>query len=184
MEYLRFLNDLCCDVHLAHGAITPKLWALANGRALVAEPNSRDGAETGLHERATLMVMMCSVIEASAVAFTAEAWVRNARPDQPLPAPGQLASLADSDPTIHTAIVTHGRTFTGETRAVIAIAGLDHDGAPIWNVTDEAAVRSVADDDPLEPVANAAAVMPAGVEIEQVDRYADEIGWIVSEVVW
>lgn len=113
----------------------PKLWATGPVRRLVAEPGQPEAWQLSVSQTALMLGAMRHHINAFAIGRTVEVWMRacDSTAEADAYRPGDLAALADHDPTVTTAIIAEGFDLeTSATAAHIASLELSPDGHPQW----------------------------------------------------
>ena len=121
--------------HTQHQHCTPKLWATGPVRRIVAEPAEPESANLNPTQTALLLGAMRAHINAFAIGRTVEVWMRacESTAEASTFEPGDLAALADTDPTVTTAIIAEGYDLDANTvSAHIASLELDDEGHPTW----------------------------------------------------
>lgn len=124
-----------CQSHSVHHQSSPKLWATGPVRRLVAEPGHPEAWNLTVSQTALMLGAMRAYVNAFAIGRTVEVWMRACATTDEANSfePGDLAALAETDPTVTTAIIAEGLDLdTGATAAHIAELELNPDGAPQW----------------------------------------------------
>jgi len=190
------LADICddyahiaCDHFERDGHVQPVMWALSSRRNIFATPVQGEDSDMSVLARVVIHAMMAAHVGAEYVGSIHEAWVTERRAGEPLPKQGSLGELADSDPTIRTAIITHGMSVEGE-YAVMHLARLDlhSDGSVFWEheSVDEFDVARFDDErpesaTPLQMLSWVVETLPVNIDFDAALLYASAKGWLILE---
>ena len=187
-EAVRAMNvQIITETHCSAGIVThsqdghliPKFWAQSATKRAIAQPATPEGLDLGASVGIVMFGLMMELTDGRWFGRTAEAWVRSFRDGDQFPVEG-LASIAETDPEVHTAIVAQGFDMqTSETHTALATFTLDNDGRPLWhrnserNPGDQFLTLAVAVQQYLS--------MPRlGYSLEEIDLFVTECGWAMQ----
>jgi hypothetical protein len=134
---LELVTDLHCragrTTYEAGGYLVPKFWAQGTQARAVATPVTMQGMDLDISRGVVMFVYLLDLTEGRFFGRTAEAWSKTHHDGDQVPANG-LASIADTDPAVRTAIVSQGCDLrTGEAHTTMMAFDLDDDAQPIWS---------------------------------------------------
>jgi hypothetical protein len=119
------------------GSLVPTFWAQGTNTRTVAVPTTQDGMMLDTIRGVMMMGYMSDLSSARFIGRTAEAWSRVHRDGDMFPVEG-LASIAETDPEVRTAIIAQGYDLiTGGSHLAMASFDLDHNAQPIWRRTSD-----------------------------------------------
>jgi hypothetical protein len=119
------------------GSLVPTFWAQGTNTRTVAVPITQDGMMLDVVRGVMMMAYMSDISSAKFIGRTAEAWSRVHKDGDMLPVEG-LASIAETDPEVRTAIIAQGfDVLTGQSHLAMASFDLDDDAQPIWRRTSD-----------------------------------------------
>jgi hypothetical protein len=189
------LADVCedyahiaCDHFERDGYVQPVMWAIGSRRNIFATPVQGEESDVSVVARVVIHAMMAAHVDAEYVGSIHEAWVTERAAGDPLPKQGTLGVLAESDPTIRTAIITHGMSVEGN-YAVMHMARLDlhSDGSVCWEheSVDEFDVARFDElpetATPLQMLSWVVETLPVNIDFDAALLYAGTKGWMILE---
>lgn len=137
-EKLRVVMELLMDdavrIWERDGVLQSTSWAMGESMAGFATSYDMEGAHISDYNRIGLHAMLAACVEARYIGRIDESWARMQDASIPVPVSGELGALADTDPTIGTAICVQAYDLV-EANAYVALARmtLDDEGAIAWN---------------------------------------------------
>lgn len=170
------------QIYEKRGRLTPKLWAQGSSRMIVAEPIEPFTASEITDEmRAMLLCAMASRVEALYIGRSDESYIGTFRPEALKT--GEIASIAETDPSIRTCLVTEAVALGGEQEiTLIAVHGLDDWGQHLWQTSarENATMRT------LVPLRAARDALSDGLpdfwrDEVALRQFADQIRWWLQE---
>lgn len=171
--------ERACFVYETQGRLLPSLWAQNGPRKAVALPLGEDPNDTPLL-KSVLLGILAQTVEAIEVGTVAEVWVRefDSEADVAHIRPGDLAAMAEVDPSIRTALIcTWGDAIIGEVCSEMAKVVITDDGEIEWDITHSS--------EPFGPIAAMvkAVVNHEGLPVENAEQVlasvAESMGWQV-----
>lgn len=142
------LLEEACIMWERDGALLTTSFAMGHSRALFAQPMNQDGCEIDNATRTRIQALLAASTGAIYIGRIDESFIAE-RPASATPyKKGDLERLAESDPSIRTAIVVQATdTRSGECLVFVAISVVDDDGEHDWElgVFDEAEGQIIAE---------------------------------------
>lgn len=121
----------------AIGSLVPTFWTQGSTTRAIAVPCTQDGMILDVIRGVMMMGYMSDLASARFIGRTAEAWSRVHKDGDMLPVEG-LASIAETDPDVKTAIIAQGYDLiTGGSHLAMASFDLDDDAQPVWRRTSD-----------------------------------------------
>ena len=115
------------------GALMTTAFAIGHSRSLFAQPLTEAGCEIGDDTRVRLQALLGASAGAVFIGRIDESYIKYQEADAPELEKGELARLADTDPSIKTALVVHTiDVASGQSYTSMAILGVDDEGEREW----------------------------------------------------
>jgi hypothetical protein len=119
------------------GSLAPTFWAQGTNTRTIAVPINQNGMMLDVIRGVMMMGYMADLSSARLIGRTAEAWSRVQRDGDMFPVEG-LASIAETDPEVRTAIIAQGfDLLTGQSHLAMASFDLDDNAQQIWRRTSD-----------------------------------------------
>lgn len=173
----RAYTETATEIWAERGRINPSLWALGRNRFVLAKPVPSK-AYNDIRFRTVLHSMMAQAVEATVLGMTDETWVQQRPVGATIPRHGDLAALAETDPTVHTAIISQA-VDTSSLNGFLAMARLelDDNGGICWHYqTSDRLEGAMAD-----ALHYAAGYVGEDLDRAALDNYAEAMGWRLLE---
>jgi hypothetical protein len=173
----RSYTDVATEIWEEHGRISSSIWAIGRERFILAKPSPTGGSHD-IRFRTVLHSMLAQAVSAEVLGSTDETFVQERLTGESCPAAGDLAALADHDPTVRTAIVTQAlHTDSLDTFLVMARLGLKDNGTVEWEYDH----ISQADGGMVETLEYAALFVHDAIDRTVLDEFAEAMRWMVME---
>lgn len=175
------LTDKAITLWETDGHIITTSWVVGRRRAMFAQPITDKAKEIPVAVRSTLTAIMSACCSARFVGQIDEAMVKDGSEDEDL-RPGDLWRNAETDPSIHRAVVVAGFDLKRNKGAISrAMLNMNEEGHPTW---DRRISRISGNAPTMEALLSAVArnAGATGVPIETILPYFYAAGWTAIEV--
>lgn len=163
------------------GAVWPAMFAVGHARSIILSPADEEGWAIEDGDRAVLLGLAANLAGAKVIGRIDETYITERPVGEQVPEPGDLAELADTDPTIQTAIAVQALDLETDSVFVsLARLGMDDDGEPNWRVSNhEEPSGHLAEH--LRATGRAIRAFPAPVPYDDAVAHIHESRWVVSD---
>jgi hypothetical protein len=179
--YLDTMMNRAMGLFLEDGCVVTTSWATGKERAIFAQPINTEGLKITRETRVGLHALMAIVVNADLIGRVDETYTQERDANDEPVKEGELALLADFDPTIQTALCVEAFDIaTGTSYLKIARLNLDENGQQDWS-TDT--YKNVNGQIVHENIVSAllASYSEEPVDIETLQEIAADLDWEVAD---
>lgn len=130
------MTTIAQDIYIEQGFVVPTIFALREDAVMYAQPVDLLGATISDDARVSLHAMMAISIDATYVGRIDEMYAAERSVDEPPILRGEMAEMADSDPTIRTAVCVEAIDLRDNQRYLsVAQYGMNDYGEIEWRTS-------------------------------------------------
>jgi hypothetical protein len=178
--YLDTMMERAISLFNEDGVVITTSWATGTERAIFAQPIDMEGCDISRETRVGLHALMAIAVDATLIGRVDETYTQERDADSPIPETGELAMLADFDPSIQTALCVEAFDIdTGTSYLKIARLSLTENGEQDWNMD---TYKNVSGQLVHENIVSALLVGYADekITLEELEELATDLHWEIA----
>ena len=176
------LLDSAIQMFKKDGAVMTCSYALGLSASAFAQPYETKGIDLAVETRVALHALIASVVNARYIGRIDESWVRLTDVGQPELVHGDLARMADYDPSVTTALCVQAYDLeTEESYLYMATLSLRDDGSEYWRRTYSENVEGrIVGGSQLTARAIPIISRDTDLNAEMVESFLNAVGWTMA----